>query len=118
MNLIKQIWRLFRVTRRAGGWKSAFHMVRNTPQYVKLVTNLLGDPRVSPVPKVIFAAGIIYAISPLNFIPWYFPILGPLDDIGIALFAANFLFNNVPAELLADHRQRVGLADGRVRVTN
>ena len=104
------------MTRRAGGLRAAFRMVRTAPQQVKLVTNLLNDNRVAPLPKVIFLAAIIYAVSPLNFIPWWVPILGPLDDIGIALFAGSYLFNNVPFDILADHRDRVGLPDNRVRI--
>ena len=56
---------------------------------------------------------MLFAVSPLN-VPQYIPILGQLDDIGIALLAGSFFLKQVPMQVLAEHRHVVGLRDNLV----
>jgi len=108
MNLLKQVWRILRMTRRVGGWKAAAMLLRSLPQQLQLFRRLLSDPRVPVVAKAALVGAIVFAVSPLNM-PQYIPIIGQLDDIGIALLAGNFFLKQVPAHVLAEHRQAVGL---------
>ena len=108
MNLFKQLWRFAQMTRRVGGWKAATTLARSLPQQFQLFRRLLADPRVPVIAKVALVGAIIFAVSPLN-VPQYIPIIGQLDDIGIALLAGNFFLKQVPASVLAEHRQAVGL---------
>ena len=110
MNLWKQALRILQMTRRVGGWKAAGQLASEAPKQIALFRLLLTDPRVPPAAKVILVAAVAFAVSPLN-IPNYIPVLGALDDIGIVLFAGNYFLKQVPAEVLSEHRQKVGLAD-------
>lgn len=105
MNLAKQLWRLLSMTRRAGGWQS---LLQQGPKQVALFQRLLRDARVPAFAKAVLVGAAIFAVSPLN-VPQYIPVIGPLDDIGIALFAINFFLKQVPQTVLAEHRQAVGL---------
>jgi len=108
MNLWKQVLRVLQMTRRAGGWKAAVMLVQSAPKHLQLFRRLLLDPRVPVLPKVVLVGALVFAVSPLN-LPNFIPIVGALDDIGIALFAGNFFLKQVPAHVLAEHRHAVGL---------
>ena len=108
MNLFKQVWRIVKMTRRVGGWKAATMLLHSLPQQFQLFRRLLSDPRVPIVAKVALVGAIVFAVSPLN-VPQIIPVIGQLDDIGIALFAGNFFLKQVPPHVLAEHRAAVGL---------
>ncbi len=108
MNLWKQIWRIVQMTRRVGGWRAAVTLVQSAPKQIQLFRRLLLDPRVPVLAKAVLVGALVFAVSPLN-LPNFIPIVGALDDIGIALFASNFFLKQVPAHVLAEHRYAVGL---------
>ena len=109
MNLFKQLWRIVRMTQRVGGVKAAQQLAADAPKQIALFRRLLTDPRVPVSAKAVLVGAAGFAVSPLN-IPNYIPVLGALDDIGIVLFAGNYFLKQVPADVLAEHRQAVGLS--------
>lgn len=109
MNLLKQLWRVAQITRRVGGVKAAQQLASEAPKQLALYRLLLTDPRVPVAPKALLAGAAAFAISPFN-IPNYIPVLGALDDIGIVLLAGGYFLKQVPADVLAEHRQAVGLS--------
>lgn len=111
MNLWKQVLRILQMTRRVGGWKAAVTLVQSVPRQLQLFRLLLLDPRTPVLPKAILVGALIFAVSPLN-LPNFIPVIGTLDDIGIALFAGNFFLKQVPAHVMAEHRHAVGLGEG------
>lgn len=111
MTLLKQLYRMLKMTRRVGGWRAAGRLIQRAPQQLALFQRLLMDVRVPAVAKAALLAGVVYAVSPLDFIPDWIPGLGQLDDIGVALMAVNFFLAQVPARVLAEHKQALGLAD-------
>ena len=110
MNLWKQVLRILQMTRRVGGWKAAVTLVQSAPKQLQLFRRLLLDPRVPILPKAVLVGALVFAVSPLN-LPNFIPIVGALDDIGIALFAGNFFLKQMPAHVLAEHRHAVGLGE-------
>ena len=110
MNLWKQVLRIFQMTRRVGGWKAAVMLAQSAPKQFQLFRRLLLDPRIPILPKAILVGALVFAVSPLN-LPNFIPVVGALDDIGIVLFAGNFFLKQVPAHILAEQRQAVGLGE-------
>ena len=45
--------------------------------YKKLIT----DPRTPKLPKVLLGAAVTYALSPIDLIPDFVPVIGHLDDL-------------------------------------
>lgn len=117
MTLFKQLWRLVSMARRVGGARALSTLVRQAPQQVALFSRLLRDARVPVVAKVSLVGAVVYAVSPLDLIPDWIPVLGEMDDIGVALWAVNFFLGQVPLETLAEHRHAVGLPTDTVRVS-
>jgi uncharacterized membrane protein YkvA (DUF1232 family) len=74
------------------------------PNFVKLYWRLFYDSRVSLLPKVLLVAAIIYAISPLDFLPdWNLPIIGELDDIVVLLLALRAFIPLCPRAVVEEH---------------
>ena len=81
------------------------------------------DPRTPLVAKLLAAAVAAYALSPIDLIPDFIPVLGLLDDLLIVPAGIWLVLRLVPAELMAELREeaaalarRPGSAAGAVFV--
>ncbi len=63
-----------------------------------------GDPRTPLAAKVIAGAVVAYAVSPIDLIPDFIPVLGYLDDLVVLPFGVWLAFRLVPHDLLAEAR--------------
>lgn len=64
------------------------------------------DPR-SPAHAKILAALIVgYAFSPIDLIPDFIPVLGYLDDVILVPLGIALAIRMIPAEVLAESRER------------
>ena len=62
------------------------------------------DPRVPWYAKAIAAAVAAYALSPIDLIPDFIPVLGYLDDLVIVPLGILLAVKLVPADLMAEFR--------------
>jgi len=70
------------------------------------------DPRVPWYAKAVAGAIAAYALSPIDLIPDFIPVLGYLDDLIIVPLGMLLAIRLVPVELMAEFREE---AAGRVR---
>lgn len=70
---------------------------------VVLLGRLLKDSRVPAAEKALFAAAIVYVISPLDFIPDIFPFIGQVDDLYVVALTILRLLNRTDAEVVRSH---------------
>ena len=63
------------------------------------------DPRVPWYAKLAAGAVAAYALSPIDLIPDFIPVLGYLDDIVIVPFGILLAIKLIPAPLMAEFRQ-------------
>ena len=67
------------------------------------------DPRVPWYVKLLAAATAAYALSPIDLIPDFIPIIGYLDDIIILPTAIWLTVRLIPQEILAELRNEASL---------
>jgi len=69
------------------------------------------DPRTPWIAKAVAASIAAYALSPIDLIPDFIPVLGYLDDLLIVPIGIALAVRLIPAELMAEFRNAsVGLA--------
>ena len=64
------------------------------------------DPRTPWQAKVVAASVAAYALSPIDLIPDFIPILGHLDDLLIVPLGILLAVKMVPTELMGEFRDR------------
>ena len=52
-------------------------------------------------------AGALYALSPIDFLPDFIPVIGQLDDIGVLLLGVKGFLRLCPSDVVAFHRQAI-----------
>jgi uncharacterized membrane protein YkvA (DUF1232 family) len=68
------------------------------------------DPRLPWPVKLLAVAVVAYALSPIDLIPDFVPVLGYLDDLVIVPFGIWLLVRLIPPEIMADHRDAAARA--------
>jgi uncharacterized membrane protein YkvA (DUF1232 family) len=71
------------------------------------------DPRVPWYVKALALAVAAYALSPIDLIPDFIPILGYLDDVIIVPAGIVLVRRLIPAPLLEEHRAQAALISER-----
>lgn len=67
----------------------------------------LTDPRTPRRAKVMLGLAFAYALSPVDLIPDFIPVLGQIDDAVIFGFLVSRAVKLIPGEVLDDARARV-----------
>src|SRR5947199_10868111 len=71
------------------------------------------DPRVPWYAKVLAVAVAGYALSPIDLIPDFIPVLGYLDDVIIVPLGIMLVVRLIPPEIMAEHRDLAAAAQER-----
>jgi uncharacterized membrane protein YkvA (DUF1232 family) len=83
------------------------NIFRELVQQVKLAYNLMLDPRVNAVAKLIPFAALGYLLLPIDISPDVIPVLGQLDDVAVLIFGLRMFFEFAPQEVVAEHLSRL-----------
>ncbi|KAI3431275.1 hypothetical protein D9Q98_004336 [Chlorella vulgaris] len=98
------------------GWWSRFKgAVKAMKQEVLALNYATQDRRLGFVPRLLALLAIAYALSPLDLIPDFIPVLGLVDDffiLGLLLYLA---IRMVPADVMAAARERAKREPLRLR---
>jgi uncharacterized membrane protein YkvA (DUF1232 family) len=70
------------------------------PDCVTTVRRLRRDPRVPRRAKVALVIAGIWVASPIDLIPEFIPVIGPLDDIVVVALAVRYAGRQVPRDVL------------------
>ena len=73
------------------------------------------DPRVPWYVKLLAAVVAAYALSPIDLIPDFVPVLGYLDDIVIVPAGILLIVRLMPDDLMAEFRAEAARREGRPR---
>ena len=73
------------------------------------------DPRTPLAAKLVAMAVVAYALSPIDLIPDFIPILGWLDDLILLPLGIALALRLIPAPVMADARDRAAAVMQRPR---
>jgi uncharacterized membrane protein YkvA (DUF1232 family) len=68
-----------------------------------LFKGLVGDPRVPRGSKALLLFGAAWVASPIDLIPEFIPVLGPLDDAVVAALILRHLLKTAGVEVVSEH---------------
>ena len=80
-------------------------LVSLIPDILRLLRSLIGDRTAPADVRVVLIGLVAWILSPIDLIPEFIPVLGPMDDVVVAIVAMRYV------------RRRVGTADLRRRWT-
>jgi uncharacterized membrane protein YkvA (DUF1232 family) len=75
-------------------------LVRVVPDLLRLVRGLIADPNVPLGARLALAGLLIWLLSPIDLIPEFIPVLGPLDDVIVAVLVLRYVARRVGLEML------------------
>jgi uncharacterized membrane protein YkvA (DUF1232 family) len=70
------------------------------PDCVTTVRRLRKDPRVPRRAKIAIVVAGVWVASPIDLIPEFLPVIGPLDDIVVVALALRYAGRQVPRDVL------------------
>ena len=90
------------------------------PACVTTARQLRADPQVPRRAKVALLVAVIWVISPIDLLPEFLPVIGPLDDVVAVVLLLRYAARSVPRQLLldawpAEQRLLLRVLDGRRR---
>lgn len=72
------------------------------PACVTLLRHLRRDPRVPVSAKLALGAAALWVLSPIDLIPEFLPVIGPLDDVVVVALALRYAGRRVPRAVLLE----------------
>jgi uncharacterized membrane protein YkvA (DUF1232 family) len=73
------------------------------PNLVLLFRGLLRDRRVPRSSKALLWGAVLWIVSPIDLIPEFLPVIGPLDDAVVAALVLRFVLKRTDREVLFEH---------------
>jgi uncharacterized membrane protein YkvA (DUF1232 family) len=67
---------------------------------LRLCRDVLADPQAPLGPRLAIAGLLVWLISPIDLIPEFIPVLGPLDDDVVAVLVLRYIRRRLGAERL------------------
>lgn len=87
----------------AGRGPLARELARLLPDLIALFAGLLRDPAVPRRAKVVLALAGVWLASPVDLVPEFIPVAGPLDDAIVAALALRYVLRVTDGARIAAH---------------
>lgn len=72
------------------------------PSCVATAKTLRKDPAVPRRAKIALLVAVLWVISPIDLLPEFLPVIGPLDDVVAVVLLLRFAARSIPREILLD----------------
>jgi uncharacterized membrane protein YkvA (DUF1232 family) len=73
------------------------------PNLVRLFRALLRDSRVPTGTKILLGLAIAWFVWPIDLVPEFIPVLGPLDDAVVAALVLRHVLRKAGRDVIAEH---------------
>jgi len=87
----------------AGQRSAAREIATLIPNLLVLFRRLFADPRVPRGSKFLVGFAIVWLVSPIDLIPEFIPVAGPLDDAIVAAFVLRYVLRHTERSVLEEH---------------
>ena len=81
------------------------NLVRRFKQEVEFYRRVLRHPRTPRVSKLLLRVAIVYAVSPIDLIPDFIPVVGYLDDLLVLPLLIWIAVRLIPKSVIMECRQ-------------
>ena len=100
VGLLLASWALLAVLARRLPPGTAKDLATVLPACATAARRLRRDPRVPRRAKIAVAFAAIWVVSPIDLIPEFLPVIGPLDDVIVVALALRYAARLVPRDVL------------------
>ena len=90
------------------GWSNFFRLLVHLPNFMRLFSRLIKDPRVSFSSKLVVVGILIYVLLPADLLPDFLIGIGQLDDLAVVLIGLKLFLKLCPAEVVQEHLEMIG----------
>jgi len=87
----------------AGRKTAARELATLLPNLIALFRGLVRDPRVPRRSKLLLGFAIAWFVSPIDLIPEFLPVIGPLDDAVVAALVLRAVLRRTGREIATEH---------------
>lgn len=85
------------------GWRKAREFAALLPNLLRLLRDLAREERVPRISRFLVFVALAWIASPIDLIPEFIPILGPLDDILVVTLVLRHLVRRAGPAVVAGH---------------
>jgi uncharacterized membrane protein YkvA (DUF1232 family) len=89
-------------------WRERVRVLKRDVTVIALAAR---DPRVPWYARAVGVCVIAYALSPIDLIPDFIPVLGLLDDLVLVPLGLLLVIHLIPSDILAEHRSAAVAAE-------
>ncbi len=82
---------------------AAKQLARAIPDLIALCRGLMSDPRVPFGSRLLIGVALVWVLSPVDLVPEFIPLLGPLDDVIVVGLVLRHLIKRAGVEVVQDH---------------
>jgi uncharacterized membrane protein YkvA (DUF1232 family) len=90
-------------------------LVRLVPDVVRLLRRIVGDGSVSLDVRFVVVLLTLWILSPIDLIPEFIPVLGPFDDVVVAIVGLRYIRRRMGSEQI--EARWTGTAEGFALLT-
>ena len=87
----------------AGRHTHANELAMLLPNLLSLLRGMIRDPRVGRFDKFLLVIAVAWVASPIDLIPEFIPVFGPLDDVVVVALILRRLVRRAGPEVVSDH---------------
>ncbi len=87
--------------------KRLAELVRTFRTEIGMYRSILRDPRCPRLARWLLGGALAYAVSPIDLIPDFIPVIGHLDDLIVLPLLVWLAFRVIPRELVQEHKMNL-----------
>ena len=85
------------------GWRGFFQLLTHLPNFVRLFSRLIRDPRLTLSPKLVLLGILTYLILPMDLLPDFLVGIGQLDDLAMIVGGLKLFLRLCPPAVVQEH---------------